>query len=343
MKAFLQQIEIYFPKNKLTNQDISNLFPDWTIEKITQKVGIESRFIASNDETSVDLGIKATEQLFEKERGLKEKIDYILFCSQSPDYILPTSACIIQDQLGLQKGIGALDFNLGCSGYVYGLGLAKGLIISGQAENILLITAETYSKYINEKDRGNRTIFGDAATVSYINSEYMEQGLNAEIKNFSYGTDGSGADDLIVKNGGARNKCTTEESIYDEEGNFIWNNNNLYMNGKEIFNFTAKQVPELINQNLQKNHLELSDINQFIFHQANAYMLDFIRNKCRIPKEKFFVDIKNTGNTVSNSIPIALKFSQEQNRIKEEDNVLLCGFGVGLSMGSVVLKINSEK
>ena len=338
MEAFLQHIETYFPVNFLSNEQISLEHPEWSVEKISSKTGINNRYIAAENETSSDMAFQAADKLLQK-HNLREKIDYILFCTQSPDYFLPTSACILQEKLQLRKNIGALDFNLGCSGYIYGLGMAKGLIISGQAKNVLLITAETYSKFINKNDKSNRTIFGDAATASLINNETLADGMNAQIGNFDYGTDGSGSDYLIVKNGGQRN-ITNEENIqFDEEGNFLSNDNNLFMNGKEIFNFTANEIPPLVKTNLISNQTETENVDLFIFHQANAFMLNFIRNRCKIPKEKFYINIENIGNTVSNTIPIALKYAQEEGKIDKNKKIMLCGFGVGLSMGSVVLEI----
>lgn len=338
MNSFLQYIEVYFPENVLSNEQIALEHPEWSVDKISAKTGIKNRFIVSENETSLDLAFNAASTLLEK-TNLRDKIDYILFCTQSPDYFLPTSACILQDKLKLKNNIGALDFNLGCSGYVYGLGMAKGLIASGQAKNILLITAETYSKLIHKDDKSNRTIFGDAATASIINNETLSDGLNAKIGNFDYGTDGAGSEYLIVKNGGFRNPHNQENIQLDENGFFLSNDNNLFMNGKEIFNFTANKIPDLLNSNLESNNTNLENIDLFIFHQANAFMLNFIRNRCKIPKDKFYVNMENTGNTVSNTIPIALKYALQENKILKNQKISLCGFGVGLSMGAVVLEI----
>ena len=172
MGASIERIEYVFPKKKITNKDLQNEFPDYNFFKFEKKVGIESRYIVAEDETALDLAIKACEKLFAGNID-KSEIDFILFCTQSPEYFLPTSACILQDKLLLRKNIGALDFNLGCSGFTYGLSLAKGLIASNQAKKILLVTAETYSKFIHKKDRTNRSIFGDAAAATLIS--YSEQ------------------------------------------------------------------------------------------------------------------------------------------------------------------------
>ncbi len=340
MKAYLQEIAYYLPNKIINNKDINEMHPEWSIEKIALKTGIVNRHISATDETSLTMAEKACNILFETSTLKKQDIDYVILCTQSPDYFLPTSACILQDKLQLSNNCGALDINLGCSGFVYGLGLAKGLIVSEQAKNVLLVTSETYSKFIHDNDKSNKTIFGDAAAATIITSEIIDGCLNAEILKFNYGTDGSGSDYLIVKNGGLKN-LNNKKAIdeFDEEGNFLKNDDFLFMNGKEIFNFTAKAVPILLEENLQKNDYTLNQIDLFIFHQANEFMLNFIRNKCKIPREKFFVDIKNYGNTVSSTIPIAMKTALDSGVLKNKKTLNLCGFGVGLSSGSVCLKI----
>jgi 3-oxoacyl-[acyl-carrier-protein] synthase-3 len=199
MKAFIKAIDYYLPKKVLTNEDLANEFPEWDAEKITFKVGVQKRHIAAEDETAMDMAIQAALKLFDRSVD-KAAVDYLLFCTQSPDYFLPASACIIQDRLGLSKNIGALDFNQGCSGYIYGLSLAKGLISAGIASNVLLLTGEAYTKRLHPKDKGNRTIFGDGASATLISTEGF-----GEIGEFCLGTDGSGAEHLILKTGGARN------------------------------------------------------------------------------------------------------------------------------------------
>ena len=258
-------------------------------------------------------------------------IDFILYCTQSPDYFLPTTACIIQDKLGIPTNSGALDFNLGCSGFVYGLSLAKGLINGNIAKRVLLITSETYSKFIHNDDKSNKTIFGDGSAASLISD--IPNGF--EICDFVFGTDGSGYENLIVKNGGIRNKINFGEDQLDDENNFLKNDDFLYMNGNSIFSFTSKSVPKLVESVLKKNHLPFNEIDYFLFHQANKFMLDFIRKKINIPEEKFIYYIEKVGNTVSSTIPIALK---EECLEKKDGNILLAGFGVGYSWAGCVIK-----
>jgi 3-oxoacyl-[acyl-carrier-protein] synthase III len=340
MKAFLTYSAYYLPEGRLTNEMINKDHPEWSVDKIANKTGIYSRPIAGENQFSSDLGIIAAQKLFTEDRINPFEIDYLLFCTQSPDYFLPTTACIIQDKLGLSKYAGALDFNLGCSGYVFGLSLAKGLIVSNQAKKVLLITAETYSKFIHELDRSNKTLFGDGATASII-SATADSNLSASIKDFVFYTDGSGFDKLIVKNGGMKGSSLTAEDIFDEDGQFIRNDSNLYMDGKSIFEFTSFVVPSLIDKILTKNGLTNNDIDLFIFHQANEFMLQTVRKRCKIPEEKFFIFIKNCGNTVSSTIPIALKEAQIQGKVTKGNKVLIAGFGVGLSAGVSILEFKA--
>jgi 3-oxoacyl-[acyl-carrier-protein] synthase-3 len=335
--SYLQAVSYYFPKRFNTNADLSDEHPEWSVEKIASKTGIEKRYLADESETSGDLGVEAAQHLFEEYNIPRDSIDYIIFCTQSPDYFLPTTACIIQDRLGLQKSCGAFDFNLGCSGFVYGLGIAKGFLLSDQAKSVLLITAETYTKRIHPKDKGNKTIFGDGASASLVTNQYLKGYLNAQILDFSFYTDGSGYDKLMLKNGGFRaGPFKKAEDIY-AEGTFIRNDDYIYMDGKSIFDFTAFKVPPSIDDNLKKNNLSVDEIDLFIFHQANAFMMNFVRQRCKIPENKFFVDLADGGNTVSSTIPIALKRAIEKGFDYKNKRVLLSGFGVGLSIGSVVL------
>jgi len=331
MKAYIKSISCYLPENVLTNEQLSQEFPEWSIEKIMTKIGVSRRHIAAQDETATDMAVAAAQKLFDS--GIdKQTIDYVLFCTQSPDYFLPTSACIIQDRLGLSKNIGALDFNQGCSGYIYGLSLAKGLLCAGIAKNILLLTADTYTKHLHPKDKGNRTIFGDAASATLVSAEGF-----AEIGQFSLGTDGSGAGNLIIQTGAARYPEKMNKITYDSDNNPL-SPDYIYMNGSEIFAFTLEAVPDLVHNTLEQNTLQKDNIDLFIFHQANQYMLDFLRKKIKIDAEKFYICMSETGNTVSSTIPIAIVEAMKDGHLKSGMRSLLAGFGVGYSWGGVVLK-----
>ena len=318
----ISEIETYFPEKKVTNEDLQKEFPEWSPEKIFNKVGVKQRYTASAEETVLELAVKASEKLLKKID--KNEIDFILFCTQSPDYHLPTTACILQDRLGLRKNIGALDFNLGCSGFVYGLSIAKGLIATGVAQNILLVTAETYTKYLRKSDKSNRTIFGDGAVATLIQKDEAKENFQ-----FILGTDGSGYDNLIVRNGGGRNRINKE----DEAGNC------LYMNGQNIFIFTVEKIPVLVKEILEKNNLTENDVDYYVFHQANAHILRRQREILEIPEEKFYINLEKYGNTVSSTIPIALKDALETGKVKRGQKIMLIGFGVGLSWGATIVEL----
>lgn len=332
MKSYIKAISYYLPEKIVTNEQLVEEFPEWTVEKIADKVGVNQRHIAEN-ETISDMAVKAAENLFSENPDInRDSIDFVLVCTQSPDYFLPSTACIVQNRLGLKKACGAFDFNLGCSGYEYGLATAKGYIAAGIASNILLITSEAYNKHIHPRDKGNRTIFGDAATATLVSPEGF-----AEIGNFVLGTDGSGAEGLIVRTGGKAFPERANDLSFDDNGN-PHSSDHLYMNGSEIFNFTLRVVPKMVKQTLEKNEMKMEDIDLFIFHQANIFMLNHLRKKLKIEEEKFFVNMAEVGNTVSSTIPLALYDACKAGILR--GNVLLAGFGVGLSWGACTLKIN---
>ena len=326
--AKIKAISYYLPADVLDNKKLNQEFPEWSVDKISSKTGIYERHISDKDEFVSDMAVTVCEKLFKEHNIKPEEIDFILLCTQSPDYLLPTTACIVQDRLKIPTSAGALDFNLGCSGYIYGLALAKGLTTGNIASNILLITSETYSKFIHPKDKSNRTIFGDGASATLISVDGY-----ADILDFELGTDGSGAANLIVQNSGARKHKEKIVDITDDFGN-IRNENHLYMNGSEIFNFTSRAVPSLIENTLLKHKLSLTDIDYFVFHQANRFMLEHLRKKIKIDEDKFCIALQSCGNTVSSTIPIALKDTNVKG------TVLLAGFGVGYSWGACILKIN---
>jgi 3-oxoacyl-[acyl-carrier-protein] synthase-3 len=329
--AFIKAISYYLPEKVVTNEELVKEFPEWTVDKIAGKVGVSERHLAADNETAGDMAIKAAEKLFRENNIDRATIDFVLLCTQSPDYFLPSTSCVIQHRLGLPTSCGAFDFNLGCSGYEYGLAVAKGLIAGGIAKNILLLTAETYNKFIHSRDKGNKTIFGDGASATLVSTEGF-----AEIGEFVYGTDGSGASGLIVETGASRQKEKLNNVEFDEGGN-PHSSDNLYMDGKAIFDFTVKAVPPMINDVIAKNGLTKDEVDLYVFHQANKYMINFLRKLIAIEKEKFYVYLEKVGNTVSSTIPIALCEAQKEDRL--HGNVLLAGFGVGFSWGGCIIKV----
>jgi 3-oxoacyl-[acyl-carrier-protein] synthase-3 len=332
MQAFIKALSVYIPERIITNEMIAEEFPEWSVKKIAEKVGINQRHVASEGECASDMAFCAAERLFEENHTDKSEIDYLLFCTESPDYLLPATACILQHKLNLSTSCAALDVNLGCSGFVYGLSLAKALVVSGIAQNVLLLTGETCSKYTHPKDKGNKTIIGDAASATLISTEGF-----GEIRHFVLGTDGSGAENMILKTRGARNPLLKNDVCFDKYGNPI-SSDHFYMNGSEVFNFALSTIPDVIKKVLIKNKMNKSDISLFILHQANKHMLDYIREMADIEEEKFYLYMSEIGNTGSSTVPICLyKIIKEKSHA---GNMLIAAFGGGYSFGGCALNIN---
>lgn len=330
--AFIKAINYYLPEKVVTNEELLKEFPEWSVDKVAAKVGIDSRHVADENETAGDLAEKAARKLFEEHNIDPKSIDFLLLCTQSSDHFLPSTACILQDRLGIPTTAGAFDYNLGCSGCVYGMAVAKGLIAGGIAKNVLLLTAETYNKYLHPSDKSNRSIFGDAAAACLISTEGI-----AEIGEMSLGTDGSGAKHLIVETGAARHKAATGKQTTDDDGH-IRRDDYLYMDGSAIFNFTLDAVPDMMKDILAKNEMVKENIDYYVFHQANKFMLNTIRKVCVLPKDKFYVNLNETGNTVSSTVMIGLKQCLDAGTITPGMKVMVAGFGVGLSWGGTILR-----
>lgn len=332
MSARIIDVKSYLPKNVIDNKDLAKEFNRWDPDKIETKLGIRERRISDVNETAGDLAYQAAELVLHNYD--RHKIDFLILCTQSPDFFLPTTACVLQERIGLRNNIGAYDYNLGCSGYVYGLAMAKSYINTGLANSVLLLTAETYTKHIHPKDLANRTIFGDGATATII-----EKADKEHIFEFDFGTNGSGKHNLIVPNGGFRHPYAQNPKLKYTDSEDIYSDNHLYMNGPEIFNFSIEAVPVTVNNCLEMNKTNIDNLDYVIFHQANKYMIEYLRKKIKIPKEKFHSDMMLTGNTVSSTIPIAIEQALNDKLIKRGSKVLLCGFGVGYSWGTTIIEL----
>ncbi len=334
-RASIQAVEYHLPERLVSNSDLAIEFPEWPVEKIEQKTGIDARRVTAPGECASDLAAAAAEKVFASGACRREDVDYLLLCTQSPDFFLPTTACVLQERLGLPKTAGALDFNLGCSGYVYGLGLAKGLVETGQARNVLLVTAETYSKHMHPRDKSVRTIFGDGAAATLVSAGAGEPAIGP----FVYGTDGSGAANLIIPAGGMREprSAETAREFEDSSGN-TRSRDHLFMDGAEIFAFTLRAVPAAVEELLARAAASAADVDLFVFHQANRYMLTHLRKRLKVPEEKFPIVMSHCGNTVSSTIPIVLKHAMDDGSLREGMTVMLVGFGVGYSWGATLLR-----
>jgi 3-oxoacyl-[acyl-carrier-protein] synthase III len=332
VSAAITAISYHFPSLRLSNDDIVERFPGRSADEIKYKTGISERRIAAVDECASDLAVAAVNKLFEQGSCSPAQIDFLLYCTQSPDYFLPTTACILQDRLGLSTSAGALDINLGCSGFVYGLAIAKGLVETGGVRHLLLVTADTYSKFLDHSDRSVTAIFGDAACAALI--EPVSQKTDTDpIGPFIFGTDGSGASNLIVREGGLRSLATRQVT----DPTLTTSGPALYMNGPALMEFAIRVVPTALRDLLNRAALRMQDIDMFVFHQANKFILEHLRRKLEIPEEKFYISMNDCGNTVSCTIPIALKRANEEGRLQHGQRVALIGFGVGYSWAATLI------
>ena len=329
--AYIKAISYYLPDRVVTNEELVAEFPEWSVEKVAKKVGVNRRHVSAPDQTAGDMAEQAARKLFAEHGINPADIDFVMLCTQSPDYFLPSTACVLQHRLGIPTSAGAFDYNLGCSGCVYGLAMASGLIEAGIAHNVLLLTAETYNKYLHPSDKSNRSIFGDGAAACLVSNEGM-----ARIGQFVMGTDGSGANHLIVKTGAARHRQPTGQSVVDDQDH-VWYDDYLYMNGGAIFNFTLDAVPAMIEALLAKHGLERDQVDYYVFHQANKFMLDTIRKIAQLPKDRFHNHLDETGNTVSLTVMIGLRDALDSGAIKPGMKVMITGFGVGLSWAGTIL------
>jgi 3-oxoacyl-[acyl-carrier-protein] synthase-3 len=340
---YINAVSQYFPIKHFDNQSIIDDYKQFggeeniTPELIYNQSGVNRRYSATPSDTAKDLGNMAAELLFKEWSFEKQRIEYLIFVSDALDYKGPTTACIMQHNLNLETNIGAIDILHGCTGWVYGLSLANALITSGQVNNVLLVTADVPTKIIHPIDVDLRALFSDAAAATLISNVPIENGVNATIGNFVFGTDGKGENDLKVERSGTK-----------EPADIAWLNQytdvptglvggRMVMNSSKIFLFALRKVPILVNEILEKHKLQQEEIDFFILHQANGKMLDFIRKRMKIPKEKFIINIEKIGNTVSASIPIAINETYRDGRIKKGDKVLVAGFGIGLSWGGSVI------
>ncbi|HRT70760.1 MAG TPA: ketoacyl-ACP synthase III [Syntrophales bacterium] len=325
----IQDIKSYIPKSKLTNADLVKRL-DVDEAFLRDKVGISSRAIADGGEAASDLALHAAERILSANPALERKdVDLLIVVTQNPDFKLPHTSAILQHKLGLGP-IAAFDVNLGCSGFVYSLAIAKSMMNTLGFKNTVLITVDPYSKIIAPDDKDTVTIFGDAATATWLNHQSSNRLLG-----FTFGSDGADYESLIVKGGGSRFPLQPGETGRPSSSE----NCNLYMDGRRIFNFMLKKVPRDVLRCLQINQLHLADIDHFIFHQASKFMIENLARKMKIPMEKVVIFLEDIGNTVSSSIPIALENLMNSVDLSGK-KVLISGFGVGLSWSSTVINFD---
>jgi 3-oxoacyl-[acyl-carrier-protein] synthase-3 len=330
----ITNISYYLPEKIVTNSELATQNPSWEMSSVEQKAGVYSRHIAAPNETAFDLALHATKKLFQENDQLESQIDGIIFCTQSPDYIMPSNSHLLHAALDLKDNVLAFDYNLACSGYIYGLALASSLIQSRLASTILLVTADTYSKHINPKDRSARVLFGDGAAVSVISANDHSQILAIELC-----THGKEYSKFYIPAGGMRLPCSAETKVeHTDRAQNVRTKEQIHMDGLGVWSFINSAIPPHINKLLDKNNLTLDKIDQFIFHQASQMTLDSLTKVLKVDPTKVYINMKDTGNLVSASIPVALSRATSEGKLKRGDLALLCGFGVGLSYGSVLIR-----
>lgn len=330
MFAKIRAVTSYLPPTIERNSDIVEA-------RFIKKIGVESRHVVKS-ETAGDLALKSAEKLFDDYEIDRDATDFILLCTQHPDYQMPHTAAQIQSRLGLKKSVGSLDIGLGCSGYVYGLAVAKGLIESGLAKTVLFLTSSVYSKYINVRDTSTRPLFGDGATATWI--EAVDENFPS-LSAFVFGSDGNRYDKLIIPVGGSKNPPRNTPEVFSTDENHNYRSNyEVFMDGMAITHFTLREIPKLVDDVLISANLTRSELDYCIFHQANKFMMKYLREKANLSDVPFHNDILTTGNIVSGSVGLAIEQVAKNHDISGLKRVMLAGFGVGLSWAGCIADLS---
>ncbi|EIF6288381.1 beta-ketoacyl-ACP synthase III [Clostridium perfringens] len=314
---------LYTPKNLVENERLQE-FLETSDEWIRTRTGIERRYISLDENTS-DLAVEASKKALSQAGLSAEDIDLIILATVTPDNFTPSTACIVQDKLGA-KNAWAFDINAACTGFIYALKLGKSLIRSGEAKNALIIGAETLSKALNWEDRGSCVLFGDGAGATVLTSTEEDCG----IKCVNVKSDGSKGDSLVIQGLPLNSPFKDRKEVSE---------NYINMNGREIFKFATKVMEESIVEILEKENIKIEEIDAIIPHQANLRIIDYVGKRLGIPREKFVTNLQNYGNTSGASIPIALCEAIDDGKVKRGDNIIMVGFGGGLTWGAALIKL----
>ncbi len=312
----IAEIEYRLGSRTETLDDLGKLNPNWRTERLFAKTGIRTRRVAAPDENATVLAEAAARQLLE--RVDPDSVEGLIHVTQSPESTLPTTACLLQERLGLPGTLLAFDLIQGCSGFVYGLSVATSLIANAHPARIMLICTDQYTRYISRHDRTSRPIFGDGAAACIV-----ERQGPGTIGPFVFRTEGAGAPHLTL---------TPNVGVSDVPGQV------LFMDGPKVLAFTLRAVPKAVEELLGRADLTLDDIDLFVFHQASAVVLDRLRDELGVAPEKWFQQLDGVGNTVSATIPIALRQAREDGQLTSDMTVLLMGFGVGLSLAGCIVR-----
>jgi len=336
MSVTIENIGYFLPNTILTNTEIGSDHPDWDMAALEQKTGVKERHVASSNETALDLAISAWRKIETNSPNSVREIDGILFCTQSPDWIMPPNSYLFMEALGIGGGIFAYDFNLACSGYVYGLVMANCFIAAGVAKKIALINADTYSKYIDDDDRPTKVLFGDGAAISIIVETKGSKGLIDS----SFQSDGSRYDTFFLPSGGTRliDDGTHYRKARSAGRIGSGRRDKVKMDGMAVWSAVNSVVPQQVSKLIQDNGYKTSDIDLFIFHQASQMALESLMGLLKLGEEQMFSNLSDKGNTVSASIPIAIKDAENLGRLKRGDLIVVAGFGVGMSYAVALME-----
>jgi 3-oxoacyl-[acyl-carrier-protein] synthase-3 len=325
----IRAIASALPERKVTASEVA----EWVgIDPafIRDKVGVETKYFLGPDESGLDLAVKACENLFARTQLSPGRIKLVVYVTQNPDFRLPHNAALLQERLGLETDCAAFDLNLGCSGYVYALSVAKGFMAGEGISDALIITCDPYSKIMDRTDKSTVTVFGDGATATWMSDQE-----GAKIGRGDFGTDGSRSNALIVTSGGAADPLL---SIHDTKTKTFGNDQvRLRMNGRLVFDFVVREVPKSIERCLNKNHIDAARVSFYVLHQGSRYMLEKLISEAGLSKEKVIINIDKVGNTVSSSVPMLLEEKLPEILARKGLNVVVSGFGVGLSWATNII------
>ena len=322
----------------LTNKELQSLKPDWPMDQLTERTGVFKRSIADKSETALDLAERAARSVIDLRVGTLLDVDALIFCTQTPDYILPPNSTLLHGRLEMPHCVMAFDISHACSGFTYGLGIARSLVISKVAKRVLLINADTYTRLLHDDDRSTRGIFGDGASATIVSASNPM----ITVLDDSYGTDGKHYAKFIVPKGGSRNPNANAQksSLETFSDNPRRSPEHINMDGMGVLSFFNNIVPKAIKNILKKNNLGLDDIDHFVFHQASALALEGLQRSLDVSPDRVVNKMKTTGNLVSASIPVALSKADIDGDFEKGDMIILAGFGVGLSWGITLARWN---
>jgi 3-oxoacyl-[acyl-carrier-protein] synthase-3 len=335
MKSYIRAVCGFYPEKLISNEALMNLHPDWDLNELSKATGILNRHKLEEGLTSSDMAFTAAQSLFANEKMDPAEIDFLIYSSAQADYIIPPTANVLQHRLGLKSHTGCLDISSACTGYLFGLLTAKGIIESGQAKNVLLLTSDTVSRYCHPQSKSTVALFGDGAAATLLSATSVDDSRG--IGHFVFGSDGAGGKKIFIQNGAAfaPYEANPAESI-DEYGN-LCSPNHMFMDGSAVVFFTLKTAPPMIRKVAEMNCIELEQIDRFVFHQASKIVIESVARKMKIPIEKLIMNLENSGNTGSSTVPLALEKAILTGEIKPGMTLALVAFGSGFSWISTIV------